>query len=144
MSRSAMPASISHSRPMSRTADRSYDWWRPPGRIRPLLSQPPAPVRLLREQGGPPDVLRVRTRRTREGALRSRRLRDPAGRDQDARVRPGAPEDWLAAAAGAANLRAGAVRRCRAALLRAADPGAARRVGRPEAALGAAALTACG
>ena len=90
------------------------------------------------------DVPRVGASRAAEGRRRRRRLARPSGRDQHAAVRPRPPEDRLPAAAGAADLRAGAVRRRRAALLRAPDSRAPARLGRAEAALGPEARAARG
>src|SRR5439155_13195 len=68
---------------------------------------------------------------------------DPPGRDQHAAIRSRAPEDGTAAAAGASDLPTGAVRRSSRPLLRAPDPRAPARLGRPESALGPEALAAC-
>ena len=71
-----------------------------------------------------------------------RHLARPPGRDQHAAVRPLAPAHRLPAAAGAADLPAGAVREGRPPLLRAPDPRASGQLGRAEAPLGPEALAA--
>ena len=88
-------------------------------------------------------LLRVRARRASRstGSRSTSRSSCPAAINTPQFDR-GAPVDRQAAAAGAADLPAGAVRRGRAALLRAPDPRAAGRLGRAEAPLGPEALAA--
>src|SRR4029079_4026459 len=110
-------------------------------RVGALVPRDSLAGRVLLDEGGAAHVLRERPRRARERARRRALVGDPPGRDQHAAVRPGPSEDGLPAPAGAADLRARALRRGRPALLRAPRAGVAARVGSAEAPLGTEALS---
>ena len=98
---------------------------------------------VLRVEGGA--ARRSSSRRassSQKARLRRRRLARPSGRDQHAAVRPRPPEDRLAAAAGAADLPAGAVRGGGRSTAASTRPRAPDRLGRAEAPLGPEALAA--